>query len=454
LGRGYDTIAFHGDKCDGCGACMTACAAAKSETGALVHSRIRVLPDDLTGAFELALCRQCGEPKCVMNCPSGALVKDLDTGLVPWDGSKCINCLLCTAGCAYGGITYDGAVGHVIKCDMCGGDPACVRACPRGALEFNRAGSIYNEYGDREDLFVPGLSACQGCNSELLMRHTLRKVGPNTVVAAPPGCIPGMGAVGYNGKTGTKVPVFHPLLTNTASMLTGIRRHYDRIGRRDVTMLALAGDGGVVDVGFQSLSGAAERGERLLFICVDNEGYMNTGVQRSGSTSYGSWTSTTPVGAALRGKTQDAKNMPVIMMMHGCEYVATASLGFMDDYYEKLDKALDASKRGMAYLHVYSPCPVGWRFPSSETIEVSRKAVETNFVTLWEYAPDRGLRFTHPVDEPLPVERYLALSGKYRHLDAGQTAHIQADVESRLAFLRGFAGQARAEPEPAAPAAP
>ncbi len=231
--------------------------------------------------------------------------------------------------------------------------------------------------------------------------------------------------------------MFHPLLTNTASMLAGTKRYYNRIGR-DVTMVALAGDGGTVDVGFQSLSGCAERGEQMLFICVDNEGYMNTGMQRSGSTSFGSWTSTTPVGDNLQGKTQDAKNMPVIMMMHNCEYVATASLAFMDDYYEKLQNAMDATKRGMAYLHVYSPCPTGWRFPSASTNEVCRKAIETNFATLWDYTPEQGLRFTRSPDNPLPVEEYLDLSGKYRHLDEAQLEHIQNAVDKKVAFLNGF----------------
>ena len=292
-----------------------------------------------------------------------------------------------------------------------------------------------NRVGELEDLFAPGLSACQGCNSELLIRHTLRHVGPETVLATPPGCIAGMGSVGYNGQTGTKVPVFHPLLTNTASMLTGIRRTYLRKGR-DVTALALAGDGGVVDVGFQSLSGAAERGEQLLFICVDNEGYMNTGMQRSGSTAYGSWTSTTPVGEKMRGKTQDSKNMPLLMMMHRCEYVATASLGFMDDYYAKLDKAIAAAKRGMAYLHVHAPCPTGWRFASAVTIETCRRSVETNFVPLWEYSPDTGLHFTRSTDNPRPIEDYIKMFGKYRHLSKEQIEHIRHSVEDKVKTLK------------------
>lgn len=431
MGLAYDTITFKSSLCDGCGDCMTACA---ERQGPKARARLSVIgaPD---GGYELAICRQCGQPKCAMNCPAGALSKSEQDGIVRWDGTKCVGCLLCTVGCTYAGITHHADAKQMSKCDQCDGDPACVAVCKTGALAFGRAGSLYNRVGNLEDLFAPGLSACQGCNSELLIRHTLRKVGPETVVATPPGCIAGMGAVGYNGQTGTKVPVFHPLLTNTASMLTGVRRTYKRKGR-DVTALALAGDGGVVDVGFQSLSGAAERGEELLFICVDNEGYMNTGMQRSGSTSYGSWTSTTPVGDKLHGKTRDSKNMPVLMMDHRCEYVATASLGFMDDYYAKLDKAIAASKRGMAYLHVHAPCPTGWRFSPGETIEVCRKSVETNFVTLWEYTPAEGLRFTRPVDHPVPVEEYLKLSRKYRHLSAEQVEHIRRTVSERVTYLK------------------
>jgi phenylglyoxylate dehydrogenase beta subunit len=305
-------------------------------------------------------------------------------------------------------------------------------------LEYKTVSELYIKWGDLEDLFVPGVSACLGCNSELLMRHTLRRVGPNTVLATPPGCIAGSGAVGYNGITATKIPVFHPLLTNIASMLAGARRYYKRIGR-DVTMLALAGDGGTADVGFQSLSGAAERGEQMIYICIDNEGYMNTGVQRSGTTPYGAWTSTTPVGPALRGKTRDNKYMPLIMMMHNCEYVATASLAFLEDYYEKLDKAIEASKRGMAYIHVFSPCPTGWRFSPSMLIEVARKAVETNMVPLWEFEyKTRELHFTYPIDNPLPVERYLSLVGKYRHLSQEQIKHIQEVTNQRIEVLMKF----------------
>ncbi|NMF88235.1 NADH-dependent phenylglyoxylate dehydrogenase subunit beta [Aromatoleum petrolei] len=436
MGRAYSTIAFDPAKCDGCGDCMTACAQAKTGTDDIARSRIQIYGRDGAAdkTFELALCRQCADPKCVTVCPAGALSKDGTSGVIGWDASKCVDCLLCTVGCSYAGIALDETTGHVSKCDTCDGNPACVPACSKGALKYITTANIYNEVGDWEDLFAPGLAGCQGCNTELLMRHTLRRVGPDTVLATPPGCVPGMGSVGFNGTTGTKVPVFHPLLTNTAAMLAGIKRQYKRVGR-DVQALAIAGDGGASDVGFQSLSGAAERGEQMLFMVVDNEGYMNTGMQRSSCTPYGAWTSTTPVGETQRGKTQDAKNLPLIMVNHRCAYVATASTAYMEDLYDKLDKAIAASKTGFAYLHVYSPCTTGWRFPSNLNMEVARKAVETNFVMLWEYTPQDGLHFTKPVDDPLPVTDYLKAMGRFRHLSPEQVEHIQKKVVENQKFV-------------------
>lgn len=163
---------------------------------------------------------------------------------------------------------------------------------------------------------------------------------------------------------------------------------------------------------------------------------MNTGMQRSSCTPYGAWTTTTPVGRESLGKSQDAKNLPLLMVGHRCAYVATASSAFMADFYAKLDRALQASKRGFAYLHVYSPCTTGWRFPSRKNIAVARKAVESNFVVLWEYAPETGLKLTHPVDEPAPIKEYLEALGKYRHLTAEQIAHIERHIAANVAEIK------------------
>lgn len=446
MGNAYKTLVIYPEKCNGCGDCEGACAKIKGGSTDPNHSRIKVIRNLKEEFFGPVGCLQCGDPNCVRGCPSGALTKNQETGVIEWNETKCVTCTLCTLACPYGGIVFNPVIGNVIKCDHCGGDPECVKVCKPKALEYKTEANVFNVQSKFEDLFVPGLPACLGCNSELLIRHTLRHVGPSTVVAAPPGCIPGICVVGFNAQTGTKVPSFHPLLTNTAAMLAGARRYYQRIGR-DVTMLALAGDGGAADVGFQSLSGAAERGEQILYVCVDNEGYMNTGMQRSGTTPYGSWTSTTPVGPALRGKTRDSKYMPLIMVMHNCEYVATAALAFMEDFHRKLDKAIQASKRGMAYLHVFSPCPTGWRFQPELTIEVQRKAVSTNMFPLWEYEYQTGeLCFTHPVDDPLPLENYLSLIGKFRHLDKEQIQHLKETAALRIGILKGIAG-AKKRPE-------
>ena len=137
MGKGYDTIIFRQDRCDGCGECETACARAKSGTDDVRHSRIRIVAGGgADKGFELALCRQCADPKCVLNCPAGALTRDDEEGNIPWDGDKCVDCLLCTVGCAYGGITFNPETARVMKCDMCGGDPQCAKNCPKGAIRL------------------------------------------------------------------------------------------------------------------------------------------------------------------------------------------------------------------------------------------------------------------------------------------------------------------------------
>ena len=249
MGKSYSTLAFYPEKCDGCGKCEQACAQLKAASDEKAHSRIRIIPDPDGRTFGLSLCRQCGEPRCVMSCPAGALTKSPDSGVVLWDEVRCVSCGLCTLSCTYSGITCNELTGRVMKCDMCEGDPVCAAVCPTGALELKQGARIYNAWGDLEDLFVPGISACLGCNSELFIRHTLRCIGPETVVATPPGCVAGVGSVGVNGYTATKTPVFHPLLTNTAAMLAGARRYYNRIGR-DVTMLAFAGTAARLTWGF------------------------------------------------------------------------------------------------------------------------------------------------------------------------------------------------------------
>jgi pyruvate/2-oxoacid:ferredoxin oxidoreductase beta subunit len=290
-----------------------------------------------------------------------------------------------------------------------------------------------------EDLVSPGISSCLGCNAELALRFVLRTLGRNTILAIPPGCMGGVGVVGFGMTTGARVPVFFPLLDNIASMLSGVKREYSRKGV-DVNVVAFAGDGGTADVGFQCLSAAAERGENIIYICYDNEGYMNTGFQRSGTTPLGAWTSTTPVGKTGSGKKQRSKNLPLIMAAHEIPYAATACMSYPADFERKLRKAM-AVKDGLAYIHLLTPCPTGWRFPSEKGIEIGRLAVETGFFPLWEMERD-VYRFTVDIDELKPVEELLKSMGKYRHLKKGQIDSIRESLLKRMGMIRSLAERA------------
>lgn len=435
MGNVYSMLAMNPEKCTGCRLCQLACSLAKNDEYDPSQSRVRLSSTAEESFWSPVVCRQCLSPKCMEVCPTGAIARDRNRGIVSLDSERCVGCGLCSLACSYAGVFYSQKEGKSIKCDMCGGDPECARQCPTGALEVVSKEASYESLVPQEDLLSPGTSACLGCIAELSLRITMRALGPNSIVAIPPGCLGGVGVNGYGTTTGAKVPVFFPLLDNIASMLSGTKRHYKRIGR-DVHVVAFAGDGGTADVGFQCLSGAAEREENIIYICYDNEGYMNTGIQRSGTTPYKAWTTTTPVGEVGRGKRQKGKDMPLIMAMHGIPYVATATLAFIDDYLEKLKKAMQV-KKGMSYIHLFAPCPTGWRFPAEKTIEVARMAVETIFFPLWE-AENGRFRMTHMVDYPKPVEAYLKMVGKYRHLTRQEIAEIQEQVEERYRRLEAL----------------
>lgn len=295
--------------------------------------------------------------------------------------------------------------------------------------------SYLDTIAQKTDVVTPGMSACQGCGAELILRRVLQIAGENTIAAIPPGCLAGAGVVGWNFSSGLKIPVHITLLDNTASFLSGVSAIYQRQNREDVNIVALAGDGASADCGFQSLSGAAERGEKMLYICYDNEGYMNTGFQRSSTTSQGSRTSTTPVGSRIPGKAQSAKNLPMLMAMHDIEYCATLSPAYMADFVAKVEKGLAASKRGFAYLHVFSPCPTGWSHAPDLAIEVARRAVKSNFFPLYE-VEQGAWRQTQGVSKPIPVSELIALLGKFRHFTAADLESLQETVNRHMETLQ------------------
>lgn len=282
-----------------------------------------------------------------------------------------------------------------------------------------------------EDYLTPGMAPCQGCPGELALRTVLRVMGENTVLGVTPGCM--TSAVGLDRKAGVKIPVTMPLLDNAASVMSGIKRYYKKIGRDDINVVAYTGDGASADAGFQSLSGAAERNENIIYICYDNEGYMNTGFQRSGTSAQWSRTSTTPVGKAVQGKLQAKKDMPMIMAMHDVAYVATISPAYTKDFVAKLEKA-KSIKNGLVYLHIFSPCVTGWVFGTNESIQVSKVAVQTNYFPLYEYEGGK-FKQTVPVKNPKPVEEFTSLMGKFSHLGESELNDLQKWVDRRTDIL-------------------
>ena len=283
---------------------------------------------------------------------------------------------------------------------------------------------------DAPQVTTPGTSACQGCGAELILRKVMQIAGPNTIYAVPPGCMAGAGIIGWREQNGCKAPIHITLLDNTAAFMSGVTQYYQRKGREDVNMVCLAGDGATADCGFQSMSGAAERGEHMLYICYDNEGYMNTGYQRSSTTSLGSKTSTTPTGSVINGKQQNSKYLPLIMALHNVEYCATASPSNMADFVKKIQKGLEASKKGFAYIHVFSPCPTGWAFKGDQGIRVADRAVKSNMFPLWEC--DKGeFKLNYKNDNPISIKEFVAGIGKFKKLTDEDCEMLEACAKNR-----------------------
>jgi pyruvate/2-oxoacid:ferredoxin oxidoreductase beta subunit len=327
-------------------------------------------------------------------------------------------------------MSYNPDKQKAFKCDLCDGNPKCLSACQHGVLSFLKGRSITSYFRD-EDVFSPGVPNCTGCGIELGMRFTFKVLGKDTFVFGAPGCSVFL-TRGVSTEALCKLPTYMCLMTNVPSTATGVSRYYRHIGK-DIKTVVFIGDGSAVDVGFQPLSGAAERGENLIVICSDNEGYQATGNQRSGSTSQFSRTSTTPVGGKWQGKPQSPKYMPLIMAFHEIPYVATAVMSYPEDYAAKLEKAM-AVNNGMSYIHLFSSCPTGWGARTEDTIEIGRRAVETNYFPLWE-TENGKFRITHQVNKPKPIEEFTNFMGRFSHLKEKDLAELQQSVDDRLELI-------------------
>ncbi len=261
-------------------------------------------------------------------------------------------------------------------------------------------------------LLKPGHRGCAGCCDALAGKFVLDALGENTIVVSPTGCLEVFTTPYPESAWG--VPWIHSLFENAAAVASGVEVALKALGKKnDIKIVAIGGDGATLDIGLQAISGAFERGHNFTYICVDNEAYMNTGVQRSGGTPLYASTTTSPAGKVSFGNPQHKKNMPAIMAAHGSPYVATASVAYAPDMIRKVKKAADV--KGPTYVHVHAPCCTGWRFEGSKTIEVGKLAVETAMWPLYEME-NGTVTNVRKIKNRKPVEEYLKAQGRFKHL--------------------------------------
>jgi pyruvate ferredoxin oxidoreductase beta subunit len=284
-----------------------------------------------------------------------------------------------------------------------------------------------------EEYFAQGHRACQGCAEVLALRLALKALGRDTMVANATGCMEIVSTP--LPLSSWMVPYIHVAFENAAAVCSGMESalkalmRKGRVATKEIHCVAVAGDGGTADIGLQSLSGALERGHDMVYICLDNEAYMNTGIQRSSSTPYGAMTTTTPPGRLSFGQATWKKNMAEIAVAHGIPYVATACPSYPWDLMKKVQKA--AAVKGPAYVHILSVCPTGWRSLPEESIELGKLAVQTRVFPLYEVDCGR-YRLVPKPPKARPVEQYLKKQGRFRHLSDEMMAQIQARVEEEF----------------------
>ncbi len=304
----------------------------------------------------------------------------------------------------------------------------CRQVC-EASLSANRCfkfRQFVKEVSD-EELFASGHRGCAGCACALAIRLALKAAGKNVIVAQATGCMEVVSSP--YPETAWRVPWIHVGFENAAAVASGIEAALKALGKKkDTKVIAFGGDGGTVDIGFQALSGALERGHDFVYICYDNEAYMNTGIQRSGSTPYGASTTTSPAGSRSFGNKTFKKDMPRIVAAHGIPYVATASVAFPLDYMEKVKRALEVE--GPAYIQVHASCTPGWGIPNEKSIEVLRKAVDSGMWILYEIYKGEA-RITYKPAKRIPVVEYLKMQKRFRHLTQEQIDEIQRYVDER-----------------------
>ena len=276
-----------------------------------------------------------------------------------------------------------------------------------------------------DPILCSGHAACPGCVDALAARHILATMGPDTMAVIPPSCMAII--AGPQPYSSMRIPVYQPTLEASAAAASGLRRALDAQGKHDTQVIVMAGDGGTYDIGFQCLSSAAERNENFIYFCFDNEGYMNTGAQKSSATPHYASTGSTPAGKVSR-----KKNMIDIMAAHGVPYVATASVGHLPDLLAKVKKA--KAMRGTRFISILIPCLDGWGLPDDAGVTAARYAVECGVFPLLEIEDGRRLTLNHAT-RSRQVGEYLALQRRYRHVTPEEVAGLQAEIDDTWATL-------------------
>jgi pyruvate/2-oxoacid:ferredoxin oxidoreductase beta subunit len=278
-----------------------------------------------------------------------------------------------------------------------------------------------------EEIMSCGNLACQGCGANIAMRHVLKALGRDTVLTIPACCWSVIdGPFPYSS---VNVPIFHTAFAAAASTASGIKAAFE-ILQRKTNVVAWAGDGGTYDIGLGTLSGTAERNDDIIYVCYDNEAYMNTGVQRSSATPAGAWTTTTP---SNRPKKRQKKDIISIMAAHRIPYIATASVAYPEDMVKKFKKAKDI--KGMRFILVFAPCPTGWKYAPQFTVKLARLAVSSNLFPLLEIENGIKWTLTKKVLHPKPIDEYLKMQGRFRHIKEKDLKKIQSNINKDWKLL-------------------
>lgn len=279
------------------------------------------------------------------------------------------------------------------------------------------------------ELVCSGHTACPGCSLPLALRYVLKALGPKTIVVIPPSCAGPL--AGNYPVSALKVPILRVAFETTAISATGVRAALDAKGRQDVHVLAWGGDGATYDIGLQALSSAAERNDDIFYVCYDNEGYMNTGMQRSSATPKGAWTTTTPYAKKTR-----KKNLMQIMAAHRIPFAATASIGYPTDFLRKVEKAKEI--QGMKFFLVHSPCPTGWRYSPEWTIRLAKLAVQSGLFPLYEILDGETYRINRKPSKT-SIRDYLSPQGRFRSMKEEDIQAWEEQIKREWRFLNHMA---------------